>query len=465
MRMRWALALVMVLGGCVPAGGDKEEDDDVGVRDVGGILGGDDMMRPLPVDDMGGGGPDGGPVADAAPADMGLVELDAEPPPGDPDCAALAACLQGCGNAECSVACRNRTPPESSARYDAIFTCAREQGCTEPGAPPNRACMEARCAEVEFACYGDGGPPAPTTGDCAELRACSEACPAADDACRADCESEATPDAVTDYAAVRRCRLTSGCPPADIACFEDACADELDTCEGGAQNPAGDPDCNALVACVNDCDDQACADACVAAAPPAARATYQAAVACLNAAADQCPPDDTDCQNDLCQREIVACVGEGVAPGGDGTCAEFDDCLGLCPQNDQACVNRCIQATSAAGYQSYIDLVDCVNMSCPQGSRPSCGVLACEPAYEACLGPVAAPRGNLSCLDFNDCLGFCADGDRACVDRCIESASADGYDLLLIAVNCIEDAGCAAGDAQCQSINCGNEIDACFNDF
>ncbi|MCB9528715.1 MAG: hypothetical protein H6701_10050 [Myxococcales bacterium] len=471
MRLRWRGAVgacvLGLLAGCVPAGGEgDDEDPEGGVRDVGGVLGGDDAFRPLPVDDMGPPGSDGGPGADGG-GDVDVPVIDAETPgPGDPDCATLAACLQACDNADCSRACRARAPAESSARYDAIFACAREQGCTEPGAPPNRECMEARCAEVELACYGDG--PLPPVGDldCAGLRVCAEACRPNDDACRDGCDEAATPAAATAYAAVERCRLTSGCPPADVLCFEDACAAELANCEGAPIDPEGDPACEALVACINECDqDQACADACAAGSTPAARELYNAAVTCLQDAAAQCPVGDTECQNQLCQRQIVACVGEGVTPGGAGTCAEFDDCLGLCPQGNQACVDACVAEASAVGYGQYVDLVDCVQMSCPQGSTPSCGVLACEPLFEACFGPVPAPRGALGCIDFNECLSFCADGDQPCFDRCIEQASPRGYDLLLIAINCIEDAGCAPGDAVCQDVNCGDQINACFNDF
>lgn len=469
MQIRWMRALCTLwligLGGCVPAGGESGGESDVDVRDVGGVLGGEDAVRPLPVEDIGPGDADADPSLDAGISDQSPVEPDADPGPGDPDCAILAACLQACDNAECSRACSARAPMESRDRYNAIFTCARDQGCTEPGAPPNRACMEERCAEVELACYGEGELPPVGDLDCPRLRACAEACAPADDACRDACEASATPAAATDYAAVARCRLTSGCPPADVLCFEDACAAELATCNGRPVDPEGDPDCDALAACVNECEGvQACADACIAAAPAGARQIYQAAIACLQAAAAQCPEGDVECTNDLCQREVQACVGQATAPGGDGTCAEFDDCLGLCG-GERACTDACIAEASPAAYDAYLELVECVQMSCPEGSQPSCGIVSCEPVFEACLGPIGVPRGNLTCLEFNDCLGTCVDGDQPCVNRCIDTASARGYDLFLNAINCIQDAGCAAGDAACQDANCGAQVQACFNDF
>lgn len=470
MKHGWTLTVaVAMLGGwaCTPAGGETEDPEDGAVRDVQPMLGRLDASVPLPdaaldagqTGDDRGLTADGGPMPDAAP-DMADERV------GDPDCAALAACLMACDDADCSRACRDRAPAESGDRYNAIFDCARESGCTEPGGTLNADCMAANCADEELACYGDGDlpPPPPPTGDldCAEVRMCVAGCGAGDAICTDACEEAATPEGAADYAALERCRLTSGCPPADVLCFEDACADAIDTCEGRPQNPDGDPDCDALAACINDCEgDQACADACGAAAPPAAIELYNAAIACLQEAADQCPPDDQECAQDICQREIQACVGQPVAPMGAGTCDEFDECLGMC-DGEQACVDACIAATSEQGYAQYVELVDCFNMSCPAGSGASCGVVNCEPEFEACLGPVPVPRGAQTCGQFNECLGFCVEGDQVCVDRCIELASPAAYDALVAATNCIADSGCAANDAACQNLNCGNEINACL---
>ncbi len=64
-----------------------------------------------------------GPAMDAAP--MG--------PMGDPACESLADCLSACNTGPCAQMCREMAPAESSARYDAIFACGRDQGCGEPG--------------------------------------------------------------------------------------------------------------------------------------------------------------------------------------------------------------------------------------------------------------------------------------------------------------------------------------------
>lgn len=462
------IAAVMVGGwGCTPAGGESEDPEDGAVRDVQPMLGRLDAAPPIPEETPDAGAPgddrgvegDGGPVEDAAPDVADLSD-------GDPDCAILAACLMACDDGECSGRCRDSAPAESGELYDAIYDCGRANGCNEPGGGFDDDCIAERCADERFACYGDGElppPPPPTEDlDCAEVRMCVAGCGAGDVICTDACEAAATAQGAADYDALQRCRLTSGCPPADVLCFEDACADEIATCDGRALDPDGDPDCEALAACINDCEgDQACVEACGAAAPPAAVEIYNAAVACLQDAANQCPPDDQECANALCEREVQACVGQPVAPTGEGTCDAFDECLGMCG-GEQACVDACITATSQQGYDQYVALVDCFNMSCPAGSGASCGVVNCEPEFEACLGPVPVPRGVQSCAQFNDCLSFCVEGDQVCVDRCIELASPAAYDALVAATNCIADAGCAAGDAACQNANCGNEINACL---
>lgn len=466
MRSSWlgaaSMAAMMGAWACVPAGGEAEDTDDASVRDVEVMFGSRDAAPPIPDLGLDMGARDAGRVADEGAAnDVGAP--DADPSEGDPDCATLAGCLAGCDDIDCSRGCRERAPAESGALYDAIFTCARESGCTEPGGGVDEACMQMNCGEARRACYGEGGPPMPGDLDCGEVRACVAGCGAGDVICTDACEAAATPEAATAYDAVERCRLTSGCPPADVLCFEDACADQIATCEDVVVDPDGDPDCNALAGCVNDCEgDQACADACGAAAPPRAIELYNAAIACLEAAAAQCPEGDQECTQDLCRRQIEACVGQGVTPMGAGTCEDFDACLGECAQGDQPCVDACIVASSQMGFDQYVALVDCVNMSCPAGSGASCGVVNCEPAFEACLGPVPVPRGAETCGQFNDCLGLCAQGDQVCVDRCIERASPAGYDALVAASNCVRDSGCAANDAACQDLNCGAEIDACF---
>ncbi len=449
--------------GCVPAGGE-EEITDIGIRDIGPAVVLDmfvprEMGNDDPIDVGTDDDPDGSIADDAAPV------VDMAPPVerGDADCRALDACLRACGDADCSRRCREMAPPEGAALYDAIFICARESGCTEPGGALNEVCMETNCSDERLACFG---PPAPL--DCQGLNACLGQCAEGDQECIDSCNGAASEEGRRTFEGLVQCIDEAACAPEDAACRQGACADFLEACFGVAVVPVGDSDCETLAACINACEpgDADCTNGCFGDSAPEAFNTYQAAIDCLRAAEAQCPEGDQACTQEICEAEIRACIpNDGPTPGGPGTCEQFDDCLRECPDNDQPCIDACIEATSQEGFDQYLAFVDCLNMQCPEGSAPSCGLISCEGPIEACLGEVAVPRGALGCSAFNDCLGTCAEGDQACTDRCINSASARGYDLLLGAINCVNDSGCAPGDADCQQLNCGAEINACFNDF
>lgn len=469
-----SLSLGLIVG-CVPAGGEEEETDST-IRDTGpAIL----LDSYVPVDfgaggaggegGEGGQGGEGGVGGEGGAGGEGGVGgeggMGGMPGPmGNADCRTLDACLRACDNADCSRMCREMAPDEGADLYDAIFLCARESGCTEPGGTLNEPCMEANCSAERLACFGPPAPPEPL--DCAGLNACLGTCADGDAECTDSCNGAATDAARQRFQGLVQCFENAACAPEDAACRNGACADFLEGCFGEAVVPIGDDDCNTLAGCINGCPDGdgVCTNGCFAASSPEAFNTYQAALDCLRAAEAQCPAGDQECTQMICADEIAACIPP-IGPMGDLTCEEFDDCLRECPDNDQPCVNACVTATSQVGYDQYVAFVDCINMQCPEGSAPSCVLVSCEPIIEACLGPVAVPRGVGGCSSFNDCLGTCGPDDQACTDRCIESTSARGYDLLLTAINCVQDSGCAPDDGACQQLNCGAQIQACFNDF
>ncbi len=468
-----AIACLALCVGCVPAGGE-EEDVDSAIRDAtpAVLL---DMFVPVEPDGggMGGAGGEGGAGGmggEGGAGGMGgmggaggMGGMGGAPAMGDADCRALDTCLRGCGDPECSRMCREVAPAEAGALYDAIFACARESGCTEPGGGLNEPCMQTNCNDERLACLGPPPPPDPL--DCDGLSACLDACEAGDVECTDSCNGAATDEGRQAYDGLVQCLNNAACPPEDDACRRGACADFFEACFGAAVVPIGDDDCNELAGCINACPegDQACTDGCFEASSPEAFNTYQEALDCLREAEPQCPPGDQECAQMLCATEIAACIPP-LTPMGDLTCLEFDACIGEC-EGDQPCIDACVRSASQEGYDQLIELLDCFEMQCPEGSAPSCTRIRCELPYAACLGDIAVPRGNLSCLGFNDCLALCADGDDACVDRCIESSSPMGFDLLVIVSNCLADSGCGPEDAACQEANCGGEIQACINDF
>ena len=87
----------------------------------------------------------------------------------------------------------------------------------------------------------------------------------------------------------------------------------------------------------------------------------------------------------------------------------------------------------------------------------------CGVELERCFGPQAAPEGEGSCNTLLRCQSSCEDGDNACRLECVNETSRASYDIYNEALRCVQE-NCPNGDAQCQRINCAEEIDACLED-
>lgn len=397
--------------------------------------------------------PDAAPAPDATPA----PDLDPDPSPAIEDCMALEGCLRVCDDADCARGCREQVSADGAARYDAIFVCARESGCTEPGGTLNEACMQVNCQRERDACFGPHDPAEGT--DCTTLDACYGTC-GPDEPCRDGCRAAASIEARAQHQAALHCFAEAPCASDDRACRQLLCAPQLEACFGFAVVPAGNADCGTLSSCVNACDEYSdCVNRCYGESSPEAYNAYHVAVSCLREATTRCPPGDAQCAQDACADEITACIPPGVE-----NCDAFNDCLQACSSDDQPCLDACVRAARPQAVEEYIAYQLCVETECPDGSPPSCALVNCEALLEACVGPVAVPRGAGGCSALNGCLDDCAVGDDGCIDGCVEAASATAYDRFLAAANCIEDSGCAAGDGECQQLNCGPEVQACVTD-
>ena len=82
------------------------------------------------------------------------------------------------------------------------------------------------------------------------------------------------------------------------------------------------------------------------------------------------------------------------------------------PDNDTACEDNCLAATSAEGYNQSVELGLCLNRSNCEDDDLACLERECMNQIEACFGPL--PRGMGTCLELNTCLSDCADDDAAC---------------------------------------------------
>ncbi|MCA9526625.1 MAG: hypothetical protein KC549_10060 [Myxococcales bacterium] len=175
-------------------------------------------------------------------------------------------------------------------------------------------------------------------------------------------------------------------------CRDPAC---LDVCGGLS--------CRELNDCLGGCADgePACGDLCFARATPEAAATFEAAIACLEA---------TGGDYTACRAEIDACLGveicdngvddepdgyadcddmdcraaPGCEPGGSMSCAQLNECLGQCPGDDQRCLTSCFRESTPAAVAAFEAAIACIEAN--GGAYEPCMDLveACLFAREVC---------------------------------------------------------------------------------
>ena len=395
-------------------------------------------------------------------ADMGTPR-----PQGDEACIALAQCLSGCEEADCSLLCRNQASDEAKMLYDAIFACGSQHACNEPGGAYNVECMNDNCLFELDSCYGPpppGPPPPMGEGTCQELDDCLRECEADDLNCRDNCVVASSQMSFDQLVAMQECLTNTECPEGDIACLLATCEMELAGCYGSVSVPRGMAECSGYNDCLNDCPqgDDACVSACARSASPEGYNVFQSLINCVRDS--DCPAQDGDCQRAACGPQFEACFGPPTPPPmGNGDCYELNRCLNECAEGDRVCTDNCVSASSQMAYDLFVAAIDCLqNADCPADDG-DCRQMACGQQIEACIGPSPMPTGVLTCGEFNNCLVACMDGDRRCVDGCINQASPEGYRRFEAAIDCIEEAGCQPNDANCQQVNCGIEISACIN--
>ncbi len=269
-------------------------------------------------------------------------------------------------------------------------------GCDEPQETP----PPAPDATVPTNCFADGCPPGEfcqsngrcATADqmaagvqaCTALSSCLGQCP--DQLCIEQCLLESSDEGYRRYVDIVDCLDIGGCfteQGVDEDCMFDACAPEYVGCFGELPpRPQGRAPCGAFVRCINDCpvepaeDEEACIDACVTDASPAAFERYVAAVDCVQR---ECAGEPPTCQEERCGDILDACFDHGLGTG-VLTCDEVLECVFSCPDSD--CYARCEQDASAEGLSLWRDFVDCaVSTGC--GSIDRC-LVTCPTETRAC---------------------------------------------------------------------------------
>ena len=78
------------------------------------------------------------------------------------------------------------------------------------------------------------------------------------------------------------------------------------------------------------------------------------------------------------------------------------------------------------------------------------------------------PMGTGTCEDFVSCFTSCPQGDRECVNGCVEASSPEGYAQYEAVIQCGQDNMCFAedgsGDQACFDSNCAAEQVPCFGE-
>jgi hypothetical protein len=173
--------------------------------------------------------------------------------------------------------------------------------------------------------------------DCSYIFSCLDSCPAADFDCPEDCVGSVSIETQMTFYELINCL--------DEPCyyFGDCPSDVLEIChdEYYACFPPGIWDCEALYACVSECDqeDSECGQLCLVEGSIEGLEELDALIGCfLQAGRFECAEDDTSCLDEaqaICSAELAVCVGCKPDCAGKPPDAP-DGCGGLC-HYDKAC--------------------------------------------------------------------------------------------------------------------------------
>ena len=398
--------------------------------------------------------PTGGPVgvvaclAEACPSEY-------ESCTADDTCVEVLDCIATCppGDQNCLFGCSQLGGFSMTAIN--LGLCGQESGCFDADPGPAAECGDGVCqpdaGETSNNCPADcGDPGAPGDGwitdpcavdycspsieacedipGCVETFECINSCQS--QGCVNECLSSASEEAITTLEELYgcyddNCAGGGGTPGQD--CVSEECGSELNTC-------LDDPNCNFLLTCVQECQDDACVQQCAGQAGNEAIVIYNELADCFFAncanepfcgdgecgpgeSPNSCPEDCgapggpggdlEDCLEDNCEDELEACLD-------DADCVAAYECIQDCPAGDQGCLFQCSQIAGFSG--AAINLGLCGQSSgCFEGDAPSCGDGVCGPGENANSCPQDCAN------DGGECAPGCPDfwiGDDICDAEC-----------------------------------------------
>ena len=290
---------------------------------------------------------------------------------------------------DCVAAC--------TGKCGAVGDCA----CGDCGA--GETCVEAThtcapaVADCDAVCNGK---------ECGDFEGCNCGDCAGDLSCNGTtgvCEEVTEPDCAGKQCGDDGCGGSCGlCPCVGCDPAATMCNDNTGMCEA-----AEALDCVGINDCLSACNpnDQACIQECMNQGSPDAQNQYNAIIQCLiDNGAQQCPPGDAQCQNDIimefCMDEYTTCF-----PGGDQTCSEMFDCMNACPAGDQACPQDCYNDSTNEAQSQYQAIASCVIEQCGEQPTEECFQAAqqgaCSAVFADCFnlgkpGFATGPNGSSS---------------------------------------------------------------------
>lgn len=298
-------------------------------------------------------------------------------------------------------------------------------------------------------------PPVDTT--CQAFYACAGNCATGDAVCIDACLLQASPEGKQEQEALENCLLANNCfgltDDAFSDCLDAYCLDPYFDCFSGGDLAT----CIDLNACLSACpdDDGVCSSDCFSTATYEANWDHQHLHDCLTDTCGEIPPETQpleyepwiDCAN-LAIYTNCGSLGVNCVSGGElyDTCADLIDCLAICPDDDQDCVNGCFDGGSFQANSDYEIRRQCLLGQCAiceiENPTPEEDQVCVDCLNVAANGPCATEAeacqatGNNPCGAVWACVYQC--DDSTCAQACYGSGTSTAQDHYDTLVDCLE---------------------------
>jgi len=351
--------------------------------------------------------------------------------------------MDKCGNdAGCQYSCISDASGPAASTLSSLAQCAQAAGC----ATPNPQCGNGKCdsGETKASCPSDCGSTSPYCGngtcESGETKAsCPSDCGSTSPYCgNGTCDSGETKTSCPSdcgstipYCGNGKCEsgetagnCASDCGGVDpTTCMQQKCASQISACQSNSG-------CSAILTCLQNCQDQNCANSCLSKANSQAQSLFMAANDC----AAQCSSTSTPkCGDGQCNgtETKTSCPTDCGSAGycGDGQCSGGETAA-TCASDCGGGPDTCGDGTCQAGESATNCAVDC-------DPTTKCVVQACGSELDAC-------GNNASCPGVYTCFKNCGT-DQKCANACYTNAPAATQTIVANLEDCKSSSGCFPG--------------------